>query len=95
MQIELEKIRDSRGERRERLQKARRRSEISNERGPQIRTAKDDAGENFLEQWILKNDLLPPALAKNGKGKEDIVLIEVIEPDNEYKVYLPKEEKEN
>jgi hypothetical protein len=60
---------------------------------PEIRIAKDDAGENFLEQWILKNDLLPPGLSGGKKGKYDIVLIEVVEPDNEFKLYLTKVEE--
>jgi hypothetical protein len=58
---------------------------------PEIRVAKNDAGENFLEAWIQKHELLPPGLKANKKGKNDVILVEVVDPENEFKISLPKE----
>lgn len=60
---------------------------------PEIRAAKDDSGKNYLGKWIEKHNLLPPAISGKQKGKEDVVLMEVVEPENEFKVYLSKEDK--
>ena len=58
---------------------------------PEIRVAKDESGKNYLDTWIRKHNLLPPDLSVLEKGREDYVMMKVIEPENEFNVFVPKE----
>lgn len=51
---------------------------------PEIRVAKNMAGQNILKTFIQKN-LLPPQESKKINGKKDVVYLEVVEP---YKKFL-------
>jgi len=53
---------------------------------PEIRVARDRFGRNYLSYWIRKNNLLPPGLSRQVKGKEDRVVLEVIEPFRKFRL---------
>lgn len=55
---------------------------------PEIRVARDKTGRNCLSEWIEKNDLMPPTVSRRKKGKEDKVILEVIEPHKILKLSL-------
>lgn len=59
---------------------------------PEIRVAKDESGKNYLDTWIRGHNLLPRELAIWEKGREDVVKMKVIEPENEFSVFVPKRE---
>ena len=62
---------------------------------PEIRVARDDKGNNYLAKWIKKNKLYPPEKSIELKGREDFVCFEVVEPEKEFRVFLPKNEEED
>lgn len=55
---------------------------------PEIRVARDEKGKNVLLEWIRKNNLMPPTKSRKIKGKEDRVILEVIEPYRKFKLRL-------
>lgn len=57
---------------------------------PEIRVAKDEEGNNFLNVWIKKNELLPPKLSEQKKGEKDEVILEVVEPYKKFRLSLKK-----
>ena len=59
---------------------------------PEIRVAKDESGKNYLDSWIRNNNLLPEHLAIQEKGREDVIMMKVIDPENEFSVFIPKKE---
>lgn len=59
-------------------------------RCPEIRVAKDDAGRNFLAEWIRKHGLQPPGIARRLRGRPDLVVLKVLDPENEFTVSVKK-----
>lgn len=57
---------------------------------PEFRVAKDKSGLNYLSRWIFKNKLMPPRAAKKVKGREDKLILEVMEPYRRFRLYIKK-----
>ena len=64
-------------------------------RCPEIRVIKNLDGENILSAWIRKHGLLPPSTSLEQKGAKDIVILEVLEPYQKYKLYRKKPEADS
>lgn len=56
---------------------------------PEIRVAKDEVGTNYLESWIIEHGLLPPGASVKLRGKPDKVLLEVVIPEERFRVLIP------
>jgi len=50
-----------------------------------IRKAVSPRGRNLLDTWVRRKGLSPPDVAKQVKGKEDVIVLEVVD-ENEFKV---------
>lgn len=55
---------------------------------PEIRVARDDTGRNCLSEWIKENKLMPPTISRQKKGKEDKVVLKVVEPYKTFWLFI-------
>ena len=55
---------------------------------PEIRFAVNDSGENYLDKWIRKHGLQPLGTASMLRGGADIMMLEVVVPEEEFRVKI-------